>query len=57
MLVLTRKVGEWIQIGEDVRVLINRTKGCTVSVAIEAPRTVHVVRGELVERERKQEAA
>ena len=51
MLVLTRKCGEWIQISEDVRVYIMSARNGRASVAIEAPREVAIVRGELVERE------
>jgi len=47
MLVLTRKTQERIQIGDNVTVTILRIKGKTVSVGIEAPRQVRVIRGEL----------
>ncbi|NLX57311.1 MAG: carbon storage regulator [Planctomycetaceae bacterium] len=49
MLVLSRKDGEWIQIGDDIRVLV---KGARVSLAIDAPREITIARGELLERER-----
>ena len=47
MLVLSRKLREKIQIGEDVTITILRVKGNSVRVGIEAPRSVKVVRGEL----------
>ncbi|HEX5103946.1 MAG TPA: carbon storage regulator [Pirellulaceae bacterium] len=47
MLVLTRKLQQQIQIGENITVTILRVKGHTVRVGIEAPRDVRVVRGEL----------
>lgn len=47
MLVLSRKLREKIQIGDDVTITILRVKGNSVRVGIEAPRSVKVVRGEL----------
>lgn len=47
MLVLTRKLHEKIVIGDNVVVTVLRTKGNTVRLGIEAPRSVKVVRGEL----------
>lgn len=51
MLVLTRKVGETIQVGDDITIEIRRITGNRVSVAIDAPREVRLVRGELLDRE------
>lgn len=47
MLVLSRKVGEKIVIGDNVTVVINRIVGNRISVGIEAPQNVRIVRGEL----------
>jgi len=47
MLVLTRKIREQIQIGDDITVTILRMKGQAVRVGIEAPQTMRIVRGEL----------
>ena len=47
MLVLTRKVGETIWIGENVEIVISEVKGEQVKVAINAPRNIEIVRGEL----------
>lgn len=47
MLVLSRKVGERIMIGDNVAVVINRIAGNRVTVGIEAPDNVPIVRGEL----------
>lgn len=47
MLVLTRKVGETIWIGEDVEIIISEVNGEQVKVAINAPRSIEIVRGEL----------
>ena len=47
MLVLTRKLNQDIQIGENVRITVLKIKGNTVRLGIEAPRNIRVVRGEL----------
>lgn len=47
MLVLSRKVGETIWIGEDVEIVISEVKGEQVKIGIRAPRNIDVVRGEL----------
>ena len=49
MLVITRKPGEGIKIG-DVTIYVNRICGTTVKIAIDAPKEVKVLRGELQER-------
>ncbi len=47
MLVLSRKEGEQLVIGDNVVLTINRISGNRVAIGIEAPREVRVVRGEL----------
>ena len=47
MLVLTRKVGQEIKIGEGVSIRINGVQGGRVRVGIEAKPDVQVRRGEL----------
>ncbi len=47
MLVLTRKVGEKIFIGDDVYITVVDVKGDSVRIAVEAPREVKVYRGEI----------
>lgn len=47
MLVLSRKVGERIQIGDDITLVISKVAGNRVTVGIEAPSDVRIVRGEL----------
>ena len=49
MLVLSRKVGEEIQIGDNVSIVINRVSGDRVSIGIKAPQDVRIMRGELNE--------
>jgi carbon storage regulator len=47
MLVLSRKVGEELVIGENIRVVIHRVAGNRVTIGIEAPNDVRIIRGEL----------
>jgi len=47
MLILRRKVGEKIVIGEGITVVVSRVSGGRVTLGIEAPSDVHIVRGEL----------
>lgn len=48
-LTLTRRVGESIQIGDDVRIRVVHCTGGRVRFHIQAPRAVRVVRTELIE--------
>ena len=50
MLVLTRKLGESIVIGNNVRVTILEMQGKQIRLGIEAPPEVSVHRGEVYER-------
>jgi carbon storage regulator len=47
MLVLSRKVGEQLVIGDNIRVVIHRVAGNRVTIGIEAPNDVRIIRGEL----------
>lgn len=47
MLVLSRKVGERIHVGDDITLEIRRIAGNRVTLALEAPRNVRILRGEL----------
>jgi carbon storage regulator len=47
VLVLTRRAGESIVIGDDVRVVVLDSRGETVRLGIEAPRSVQVHRAEI----------
>ena len=48
MLVLSRKVNETIKVGDDIEIRILEVKGDTIRVGIEAPKSVDILRGELV---------
>ncbi len=47
MLVLTRRAGESIVIGDEVRVVVLDVRGDTVRLGIEAPRSIQVHRAEV----------
>lgn len=47
MLVLSRKAGERIMVGDNIAVVISRISGNRVTIGIEAPSGVKIVRGEL----------
>jgi carbon storage regulator len=53
MLILGRKAGESIRIGEDVVIKIFKVQGGNITVGIEAPDDVKIVRSELLEREER----
>jgi len=50
VLTLTRKVGESVCIGDDIKVVVKEVKGKQVRLGIIAPREVYVCREELYER-------
>jgi carbon storage regulator CsrA len=50
MLVLTRREGERIVIGEGIEIVIVKTKGGAVKIGIEAPAEVKVLRSELADK-------
>jgi carbon storage regulator CsrA len=47
VLILRRRVGEKIVIGDGITVVVSRVSGGRVTLGIEAPQDVHIVRGEL----------
>jgi len=50
MLVLTRKVGESIKIGNDIRIVVHRLSDKRVRLGIQAPKEVSVHREEVSDR-------
>lgn len=55
MLILTRRTGETVMVGDDISITVLGVKGSQVRVGIKAPRDVPVHREEIYERI-KQEA-
>jgi carbon storage regulator len=55
MLILTRRVGETVMIGEDVTVTVLGVKGNQVRIGVNAPRDVAVHREEIFERIKREE--
>ena len=47
MLVLSRKVGEKLVIGDNITIVVNRVAGNRVTIGIDAPDEVRIIRGEL----------
>ena len=55
MLILTRRVGETVMIGNDVTVTVLGVKGNQVRVGINAPKNVAVHREEIYERIKREQ--
>ncbi|WP_066055862.1 carbon storage regulator CsrA [Robertmurraya korlensis] len=54
MLVLTRKMGESIKIGEDIEITILSVKNDHVKIGISAPKNIEITRKELLEQIREE---
>lgn len=56
MLVLTRKPGEVLRLGDDIKVTILSVRGNLVRVGIDAPKSVPVHRQEVLDRMRHEQS-
>jgi len=57
MLILTRRVGETVMIGDDVTVIVLGVKGNQVRIGINAPKHVAVHREEIYERIKRERSS
>lgn len=53
MLVLSRKEGEQLIIDDNIVITVTRLGGHRVSLGIEAPPDVHIIRGEIITHDRQ----
>ena len=50
MLILTRRIGEQLCIGDDIKVVVLNVKGNQVRIGVAAPRSIAVHRQEVADR-------
>jgi carbon storage regulator len=55
MLILTRRVGQTVVIGDEVTVTVSGVKGNQVTLGINAPKSVAVYREEIYERIKREQ--
>jgi carbon storage regulator len=56
VLILTRRVGETVMIGDEVAVTVLRVKGNQVRLGVNAPKSVSVQREEIFQRMKREKA-
>ena len=49
MLIITRKKGESLMIGEDIEITVSRIEDGSVKIGINAPKSINILRKELLE--------
>jgi len=54
MLIITRKKGESLMIGDDIEITISKIEDGSVKIGIQAPKEVNILRKELLEEVRNE---
>lgn len=54
MLIITRKKGESLMIGDDIEITVSKIEDGSVKLGIQAPRKVNILRKELIDEIRKE---
>ena len=54
MLIITRKKGESLMIGDDIEIIISKIDDGSVKIGIQAPRDIQILRKELYEEVEKE---
>lgn len=57
MLILQRKVGEIINIGDDIEIIFLQRKGNSIKLGIKAPANINVFRNEIYQAIKKKQVA
>ena len=57
MLVIGRRPGEYVVIGDNIKVKVVKTETGDIRLAIDAPKDVKIVRGEIYEKELEEREA
>lgn len=56
MLILTRKIGERLTIGEDIVVVVSKVRGNRVTIGVDAPQSLRILREEVAEEIKRKES-
>lgn len=54
MLIITRKKGESLMIGDDIEIIVSKIEDGSVKIGVKAPRNIQILRKELYEEVEKE---